>query len=510
MNDIALFENSERIDAANIRLSTQYCDDYVSNDESLIYDDCGKIKEIPNLIYEQLCMKRNKFRNVKIKDSKLVNTAFSGSNFKNVIFHNNAIEGNSFICSNFDEFVISSDCKLIYFANNFSQSYFNKCTFENGIMSSSTWLNSSVNRTTFKDFVIKSCTLEDTVFHKCIFKNVNMSNANLDYMILSECDYQNVTFPFYQFAYIIGAANILRSADNHSIILTANNKEIIVEQYKLAIDDLMLHYYGKHEYFPICNLLCAIGNIDMAKSIIIRGIEHALCDSDFRLIKHFCKLGIYYNLFDYDLTRRVIDLIDNRIISNKEQNENLNNDITQSAEIRMLLYNKAAQKTSLQLEIQTNIDFRNGEYKNKVDQLCADCNMILSNPVFNSDGYSISIDNYCPITIVLTVVGAIADLISISGAIQQYARRISHKRSKNTNKIAKDICKEYQNLMRVDMESRIKATKAEIEKYMCELKSYKGPKYGDTYDNIIDSITQKILGEVDDSIDKDLLILKVE
>lgn len=45
---------------------------------------------------------------------------------------------------------------------------------------------------------------------------------------------------------------------------------------------------------------------------------------------------------------------------------------------------------------------------------------------------------------------------------------------------------------------------------MLEIETYKGKKTGQEYDDFITGMTQKIIGDIDEIIDNDLLVFKIE
>ena len=94
-------------------------------------------------------------------------------------------------------------------------------------------------------------------------------------------------------------------------------------------------------------------------------------------------------------------------------------------------------------------------------------------------------------------------------AIQQFLLHVKAKNSTDTHKIAKDICKKYNNLQTIEIDKRIELAKTQIEKLMLELQTYKGKKSGKEYDSFIAGITQKMIGNVDKIIDDNMLVFNI-
>ena len=507
MQELQLFDN-DRMKKSIKRLEETY-PDYSVNNELEIHTNGENhiVKEIQ--ILDQSA-KRNDLRDLIIKNSKIIGSSFSGSKFQDCTFIDSQITGNGFVCSNFKNFVLDSKDIIEYSANNFSKSYFDNCTFRNSTFTSSTWLDSEVRESIFTNCIIHSCTLEGACFKQCKLEKVDMSNTNLDYLVLDKSYLNEVIFPFYQFAYIIGIAYYLKCENSlDRFCFFAGDKTVTLQEYKQSIYDLIYYYYDRGEYFPICNLLYSVDDIENAKKFIYLGIKNALINNDFRLVKHFCKLGKHYYLIDYSLTIRIKEEIDRYLNQSTFTLDELNEALIKTSEINNILNEKSTGTTSLQIELQTNVDRFDLNSQQKIDNLISDCRYILQNPVFNIEGHTISEINYCPITLVLSIIGAAANLATIAGVFQQYFAALKTNKYKSSRAIAKHICKEYDNIREIDTTTRLKLAKAEIEKSMLKLKTYKGLKSGKKYDDFIDSITQKIVGDVDNILEKDMLVFSI-
>ena len=506
-----LINSSSFLDSVNIeseanKIKTKYPDDKALN--NIIISDNNKLIKDIKIICKSA--KRSVYQNIEVENSDIINNAFCGTVFSNTAFKNNHIDGNSFISSNFYKFILESNNVTDYQANNFSNSYFNLCEFHNAKFLSSSWLNSTVVNSTFNDCIIQSCTMEGAVFNSCEFNNVIMHSANLDYMILKNTKLKKVVFPFYQFAYIIGIKEYLCS-DLSEISFMANEKNISLKEYKDNIKGLICYYYDISEYFPVSNLLMVIGNMDEAKKMIILGISKALYNNDYRTVKLFCRLCKYNNLQTYDLIKSIKEKIDSHLLKLKSNNSNiLNEALVQTAEISMILEERASNKLSLNFEIQTNIDRKDFKAQEKINNLIGDCKFIIDNSAFDNDGHTLTEISYCPTSLIFSIIGNISSLITISTALQQFIVYIKTKESKNTRKIAKDICKKYSNISVTDLDTKVELAKEKIKYAMLEIETYKGKKTGEDYNNFITGITQKIIGDIDEIVDKDLLVFKIE
>lgn len=489
------------------KLNIQYFDEKVFNDTVLINEG---IEPDIKMDIISLSAKRNCFKNFSIYGSKIIGSAFSGSQFVDFMFKNCEIIGNSFVCSNFNKFKMISETRQPYKSNNFSQSYFENCYFDNIHISQSTWLNSRIKSSIFSDCIFESCTLEGTIFKNCEFNNCIMHSANLDYMILDNTKLNDVVFPFYQFAYIIGSTKYLFDPSSSNIKFKCGKKIIDINEYKDCMYDLVHYYYDKGEFFPMCNLLIAINDIKTANEFAIYGINKALNEKNYRLIKHFCALCKFNNFLDYNLIMKLKDKINKFLVCSNLEKEQLNEAIMQTAEIISLINERTTNNTSLQIEIQTNIMRGSVDEHEKIEKLISDCIYIIDTPNLQAKGHTVTELSYCPITLLFEVIGTAANLISIASALQEFLVKIKKDKSIDSREVAKSIRKKYNNVNMVDIDIRIKLAKAEIEKSMLELKNYKGVKSNKKYDDFIENITQKIIGDVENIIDKDMLVLQVD
>lgn len=91
----------------------------------------------------------------------------------------------------------------------------------------------------------------------------------MEFIELLNTSLDNVTFPFYQFAYIIGASDFLKESSG-KISFATGDKEVSCEEYIRQIDNLIYYYDDKQECFPVCNLLIAKGKMQEAQSVFFK------------------------------------------------------------------------------------------------------------------------------------------------------------------------------------------------------------------------------------------------
>lgn len=154
--------------------------------------------------------------------------------------------------------------------------------------------------------------MEGTKFIGCSFSDCDFGNVNIDYSLFSKNEYDKVVFPFYQIAYIIGAADFLRD-DSAQIYAQAGDKKVSSREFFEQADRLKIYYLDKSEYFPACNLSIAQQKFDDAKRYLLIGIEQALVNKNFRMISNFCRLAKYHGMADERIKSKILKSMDDFI-----------------------------------------------------------------------------------------------------------------------------------------------------------------------------------------------------
>lgn len=226
--------------------------------------------------YDKKSMKRSNIHNIDYLNCTFTNVAFADSFFHGVRFINSKLEGNSFVYCNFVNCTFSNNGKeLLYSANNFSQSNFTNCTFNEVKLMSSGLLQSLFNNCNFEHGYFKSSTMEGSRFLGGSMSEFDLSHMNVEFIELSGTLLKEVSFPFYQFAYVIGMADYILDCNN-TVTLYVDNLEVSMQEYIKHIPNLILFYEDKAEYFPICNLQIAFNDQEAAQKSLLKGIDLAL------------------------------------------------------------------------------------------------------------------------------------------------------------------------------------------------------------------------------------------
>lgn len=305
--------------------------------------------------------------NFKRKDLKRINvknTTFSNCSFEAVAgtgskFSNTEFSICDFTGSNFQDCYFNA-CKFnkksLIEAANFSNSVFIECEFENIIIKRSTFFNCHFENCKFYFCEIYSDTMENSVFYNCSINSINLAHLNIEYAQVKNVYLNNVTLPPYQIAYIIGAPTALLNCFNKADIYT-DNGNISCGEYCKIYNDLCMYYLDQKEYFPLANLLIALNKNDRAYEYIKLGIEKSCDYFDFRMVKHFCRLACFSEVFNPHQLKDLYTLITQLSYTNNWDLITLHSYMLHIGVIREILLNSSYNdKQCVEVLIKTNID----------------------------------------------------------------------------------------------------------------------------------------------------------
>ena len=491
--------NEKQIAIANAlsALQEQYPDMRVNNNKSI---GTTEQQELDNESYIRQSMKRSTITNIKFTQGKFIKNAFSDSYFQSVQFTHNILKGNGFVCCNFIDTNFEGG-EEAYIANNFSQSNFTRCFFENVIISESSLLQILFHSCTFSNVCIQSSTLEGTRFLGGSLKDVNLGQVNIEFVEFMDTSLSNITFPFYQFPYIIGIVDYMAET-NANIYLCVNERNISLDEYRNQIDNLILYYESLLEYFPMCNLQIIRGMIGDAKNTLLNGINRALIAMDFRMIHHFCRLAQRHNLLDEVTINRILKAIEGKLTDSNIIPERLNDCIIHAGEIRKILLNERRNGITYNFHIKTNVQKNDNEGVIYINTLCNQLNDALSQNSYGQKGFEIAIANHSPFEIIIDVICAAGSVATIAQLIWSVVEHHKSHKSDVSATIAGYAPMDthlYQNYI----DTRIDLCKEQLLNLKDKYSSKKLNRH-------IEEITQKLKTDINELYDKDIMIFKKE
>lgn len=491
-----MFYTQGEIDKALKELSNNYLDEFISNYKSI--DMLNENPVIENEKYIDISMKRSNLNNFEYNNCLFKNVSFTGSVFNNMRIKECIINGTGFAYTNFSNTKFITKKYIFNTANNFNQSNFTNCYFLNMCFKNTSFLQTLFFKCEFENNIFKSNTLEGTKFVNCKIKNVDFSNTNIEFVEFLNTDVKNTVFPFYQFPYIIGASNFIKNS-NSNISLKVGNKIISIKEYTNQIDNLILFFYNKNDYFPIFNLQIAKMDILSAKETMKDGIKSCLRNYDYRMIKYFCRLAKYHNLLDDINIQLLINNIEEFLGREDIPPERLNSCITHTGEIKNILQSGNIDNITLNLNIKTNVDKNNRKGLKYVNSLCNDLNIILSQNSYGQTGFQISISNHSPFEIIVEIVSFAASIATIADILWEVIDK--HKNEKYKDYDIKKYKEINQDLYVNYIDNRIELCKEQL----LNIKKTYSHKRMNKY---IEEITQQLKTDLTDLYDQNIIIFK--
>lgn len=444
--------------------------------------------------YIRQSMKRSNFKNLVYDQCEFENTSFADSCFHSVIFHNSSINGNSFACCNFYKTKFYGKELGIYRGNAFNQSNFTDSKFASAFFESSGFLQTLFNKCTLTDTHFKSSTLEGSRFVNCLFKTADFGNANVEFIELTHTQIKKAVFPFYQFAYIIGIADY-RGCPYGNFSFCVDEQTVSMKEYQSQIDNLILYYLDKAEYFPVCNLQIYKGDKLAAVDALLIGINNALHDLDFRMIRHFCRLAAHHDLLDEFTRRKISRTLENYIAGKNVPSERLNDCIIHIGEIQKILLGGNSHSVTLNLNVRTNVNKEDTQGVQYVNSLCNSLNIALSQSGLDHQGFQVAVSNHSPFEIAVEVIGTVASIVTIADFIWQVIdKHQTNATPKGYQQVDQDVYRNY-------VDDRIELCRHELLRLKESYSVKKMNKH-------IEEIIQNLKTDLQDLYDNDIMIFK--
>ncbi len=487
-------EQRERIKKALDDLANQYPDLKVNSNKS-VGGSANKPEIIHGITYIRTGMKQSVFQHLTYDNCIFENVALTGSQFRSVAFQETLLKGNSFAyCDFYDVEVDGENCDS-FEANNFSLSSFERCRFSNLQFISSGMLGSMFHNCDFKKTEFRSSTLEGTSFINSHMTDCNLSAVNVEFTRFSKTVLNGVCFPFYQFPYVIGAADYISSPEGE-ITLCAGEKILPISEYRQQIDNLILFFLDKYEYFPVCNLYIAKNLVHEAQRTLLEGVSIALEHHDFRMVRYFCQLALHHSILDGFTRQRIIRDLDNFLLSKDIPEPRLNDYMNHVGSIRTLLHNGSSDSVSLHFNIKTNVLRNNLDGVQYVNTLFNDLNRSLSH-ADGQNGFQVMVSNYSPYEIAINVLSAVGSAASIASLIWM---TIDATRKRGT----------HRNYVEVDMDTYRGYVDAKIDCLRADLLRLQNQYSQHRFSKYIDEVTQQLKTDLEELYSKDIMIFKVK
>jgi hypothetical protein len=353
--------------------------------------------------------------------------------------------------------------------------------------------------------------MEGSQFVNCEICDTDMGSLNVEFISLSHTKLNRVVFPFYQFPYVIGAADYIRDPTT-TVSFRAGGRQIFMSEYREQLSNLIIYYWDKEQYFAMCNLYIAQDNIIAARECLLEGINTALDVWDFRMIRHFCRLAKYHGILNEELIQNILKKIDEFILGADIPDKLLNDFLIHTGEIRVLLLSGNRDSVTYHLNIRTNVSKEEEAGVIYVNSLVNDLNGFLSQNTVRQMGFQVTASSHSPIEIILEIVSTVGDLASLAMIIQSIWNIITTHRSKPQQPIENigdiDICSPIDDLENhIEQADRNELLRC-IEWYKEQMKNICLEYSGKDMNPYIAEIFQKLQTDVIELYDKDIMIFR--
>lgn len=487
-------EQQAKIEQALDFLAAHYPDSKVNSNKS-VGGSAEQPEVIPGAIYVRTGMKQSRFHYLVYASCVFENVALTGSQFQSVTFQRTALKGNSFACCDFYDVEIDGSGCEPFEANNFSLSNFERCRFSSLQLVSSGMLGSLFHNCSFKNTVFQSSTLEGTSFINSQMIACDFSSVNVEFVRFSRTSLDGVCFPFYQFPYVIGAADYITVSES-TVTLRAGEKTLSISEYANQLDNLILFFLDKKEYFPMCNLCIAKGATRDAKQHLLDGVSTALRHHDFRMVRHFCQLALHHDILDEFTRQRILQNMDEFLQSEIIPETQLNYYMTYIGSIRTLLQSGGSNSVALHFNIKTNVLRDDPDGVQYVNTLLNELNKTLSR-TNAQNGFQVTVANYSPYEIVIQVLSAVGSAASIASLIWMTIDTLKERHTR-------------QKYLPVDIDVYRGYVDAKIDSLRADLLRLQKEYSKRTYSKYIKEVTQQLKTDLEELYSKDIMIFKIK
>lgn len=277
----------DEIDDALNRLN-KYISDKVSNSNRLFGSGSGQTSVISE-IYEGHSFRRTNLCELTVS-GHFIHCSFTGSKFIDVVFEGAELDSINMQFCEFYGVVIKGDgekTKMVK-AVSLDGSLFVKCRFEHFVFEDCGFANAEFIDCIFDNCDISMCALDSARFSSCSFKKCDFTMINIEYCEFDKCSYDDLLLPVSQAPFIYGFASQMKSVG----IRYATDYEIIdTHEYESILDDLMVFFADRDEYFAVSNILSYKEQREEAFDCLKQGAADHAKMGDYRMVQHYCRLA---------------------------------------------------------------------------------------------------------------------------------------------------------------------------------------------------------------------------
>lgn len=239
-------------------------------------------KDLKNTIFYQA-----KFDSEVWNGCDLTNASGNGTIFRDNDFYESIIDNVSMQYCSFTKDIFQ---KCSFNGSNFANSTFTYCAIQDSEIYGCSFLGTEFYSGILRNTKILSSNFELCRFRKCILENIDLRELTLNYAFFEDITMKNVCLPFIQMPYTFnGLQYIFNTSDDITISSHDSSTKVIkLEKYKEMIQDFIVFFNDKDQYFPLTNCYVVQNKIDLANECNETGIKKSAVLHDFRSLYFYC------------------------------------------------------------------------------------------------------------------------------------------------------------------------------------------------------------------------------
>lgn len=350
--------------------------------------------------------------------------------------------------------------KCSFLGSNFANSTFTYCAIQNSKIYGCSFLGAE-----FYSGILRETEIASSNFELCRFRNILLEKLDLRELTLNYAFFENVTMksvclPFLQIPYTFnGLQYVFDTTDD--IRLSSHDpsvKEIELTEYKDMIDDFIIFFQEKNQYFPLTNCYIVQGALEQAVMCNEIGIKKSAILHDFRSLYYYCIQAT--QILKLPRERRGLLYAEiNAVLSNASLTEGEYHQFyIYFPQIKRLLFDTPNNNPVMTLTIHTNIDPADYEklaiLLNALETATQECGLSLDSKhieirhnspdvidFFSSGSFHDLITNLQAIYFILRpTIADVASIITLGGAVGATGKLIWNKAARPGEVSRKKAC----------------------------------------------------------------------
>jgi len=239
-------------------------------------------KDLRNAIFYQTIFSSGIWNQCDLTNVSGNGTVFRYNDFEGSLLNNVSMQYCSFTKDVF--------LKCSFLGSNFANSTFTYCAIQNSKIYGCSFLGAEFYSGILRNTEITSSNFELCRFRNIILEKLDLRELTLNYAFFENVSMKDVCLPFLQVPYTFnGLQYVFDTSDD--IRLSSHDssvKEIGLSEYKDMIEDFVIFFQQKNQYFPLTNCFIVQGALEQAVMCNETGIKRSSVLHDFHSLYFYC------------------------------------------------------------------------------------------------------------------------------------------------------------------------------------------------------------------------------